>query len=233
MILLNRYFAKHYLNDAFKEVIGSLVLAQLTPDIELQPDLSFSDILYMHRGFTNLLSNVCGLEGFEHWTRNDEGNGWIIENWPEFRGNKSAFISSYGWCSLSQTIDLLQRGYTEREASNSVVVAGAVMCARFDCGSEGAVDLGITPGKHGEMTTGEIRCPMEGLVGSAFRPITISIVEKLPSDGRVVAYTVRGKDTRFWAGQYGARILHTFLYVIPIPVGKRAEDVIKTKGGAK
>ena len=238
LFLLSRYFAHHYLNDVFNRGIvakvADQVVAQLPPEIELQSDLSVFDIFHMRHGFTNLLSNTCGLKGFNYWTKFDGGDGWSIGKWPEFRGNNSAFVSSNKWCFLRQTIDLFSRGYTHKTLKRAVIVAGAVMCARADNGGEGGVDLEIGWGPQSKLvnlTTGDVRCPMEGLVGRASQPITISIVEQFPASEKVVMFIVRGKSTVNRFGQCGTRFLHTFMYVVPIPKGRRVEDVVKVRTG--
>ena len=220
-LLLSRFFHQHYLNDTFKATISALIAAKVPHDLVLLRDLSFSQMLYLHPGFTNLVQNPCGLHGYEHWSKQDGGNGWAIEDWPEYRGNKSAFVSSYGWCTLSQTIQL-----RPVPAGTTLLIAGAVLCGRFDCGSVGEVQ--VTVGSAAPISTGEVHCAQtKVLTPSAFYPSRISVCAEVPAGTRVVKLVVRGKDTQFWSGHYGARFLHVFAYVLPIPAGLSPAEVCK------
>jgi hypothetical protein len=219
-LLLNRFFFQHYLNDTFKTTISELIAANIPQDLVLLKELSFSQMLYLHPGFTNLVQNPCGLQGFEHWTKNNGGNGWAIEDWPEYRGNKSAFVSSYGWCSLTQTIHLKQP--TSRK---TLLIAGAVMCGRIDCGSVGEVRVKFS---STQLSTDQVRTLEEGRLGSwSFFPTRIAVCSEVPAGTREMQLEVRGKDTKFWQGNYGARFLHVFLHVLPIPSELNPMEVCK------
>ena len=219
LILLNRFFHMHYLNDTFKSTVARLMAAQLPPHLQLLQDLTFTEMLYVHPGFRNLVQNPCGSEGFEHWAKQDGGNGWTVEQWPEYQGRSSCFVGSYSWGSLTQTIRL-----QPRPSGKLLLIAGADMCARLDCGAIGEVSVEVKG--LSSLKTGEIRCPQEKtMTGSAFFPCRIGVCRDIPRDTREVILKVRGKDTQFWSGNYGARFLYVFLYAIPIPPDRSPAEV--------
>lgn len=218
-LLLNRFFFQHYLNDTFKTTISELIAASIPQDLVLLKELSFSQMLYLHPGFANLVQNPCGLQGFEHWTKRNGGDGWAIEDWPDYRGNKSAFVSSYAWGTLAQTIHLRQP-----TSSKTLLIAGAVMCGRIDCGSVGEVRVNFS---STQLSTDQVRTLEEGRLGWSFFPMRIAVCGEVPAGTSEVQLEVRGKDTKFWSGNYGARFLHVFLHVLPIPSELNPMEVIK------
>ncbi|CAH2314156.1 F-box only 17-like [Pelobates cultripes] len=87
----------------------------------------------------NLIRNPCGQDGFDHWNVIHGGDGWVVENnrCPvEGAESQTCFVTSFFWCSKSQTIDLLKEGFCEHylDVHQPPIVISDWVAGREDCG---------------------------------------------------------------------------------------------------
>ena len=153
---------------------------------------------------TNILTNGSAESGtYDGWTKTTNGgSGWAIGWGPE--GTRT-FVSSYSNCVLTQDIDLEAKGFTAAELDGGC----KVMLQGYAAG-------GVSGTRSGVMK-------MIGYLLDSSKNIlqTVTMVDitftdapdwaeydaqaVLPEGTRYVRYQITGKDTKFWAGQYGPR----------------------------
>lgn len=167
----------------------------------------------------NLLRNPCGVEKFTHWRVRSGGNGWAIEeNRRPLEGApaQTCFVSSFGWCSKSQLIDLLAEGLWEEllDIHQPEIHVSDWWGAREDCGCEYSLHVRLLAAdRRAVLASFEARPePVEQWNDQQYRQV--SHVFRCYGPGvRYVHFCHRGKDTQFWAGHYGARVTHSAVVV--------------------
>jgi len=156
-----------------------------------------------HAG-VNLLANSSAREGSSNgWTLTNGGDGWAT-NGDSADGDGVSFITSYNWCTRTQTIDLLTEGYTPEFLDSSP----PILVREFFKGVNNVADF--------YFLRVELR-DENGLVldsweaGSETAPLTATGVWELqehiftgyPAGVRQVFWQDGGDDAEFWAGHYG------------------------------
>jgi len=162
---------------------------------------------------TNLLSNPGAENSYDGWTKTNGGDGWAINySWTPRSGN-NCWVSSYGACTLKQTIDLLTAGYSETDldASNTIL-AGAYACTNQYIG--------------GFITIKVELCAKDGTVISTYyisnnEELAVNTIwtnKSLPISGygtgvRKINFYLIGKDKNWWAEQFGPAFDDSYVYL--------------------
>eukprot|EP00771_Trimastix_marina_P002726 gnl/Trimastix_PCT/3881.p1 GENE.gnl/Trimastix_PCT/3881~~gnl/Trimastix_PCT/3881.p1 ORF type:complete len:303 (+),score=52.55 gnl/Trimastix_PCT/3881:177-1085(+) len=180
------------------------------------PDSDWRDLF---RRSMNLLQNPLGGRGdWEGWRYEQGGDGWLMENRNAFdcpalqhlpSQLRNCYVTSFGWCTRTQTLtshrDYLSRGLP--------ITFGAWVKRRWDCGSTFKITLTL----HFERGE-EQRHTLEGTeeLTPEWQLFHATVWAERP--GCVsIEYSERGKDTKFWAGHYGAKFAGSFVTLATRP----------------
>lgn len=220
LLCLNKYFHSHLPNSLYKRIIVEHALGTIfyndPEEIDSTDQIlemigcankSYDSIYESIKSAQNLVKNPYGAEGFAHWTKFNGGNGWAIENWGTYKEKSNVFVSSFGWGKLVQNITLPR-------LSHRFLVAKTMIARRWDCGAMGQLIVKFDNGT--EFKSEEMVCPYDSRdIGTricrGWIPLIVRV--EVPDDVRSVDLILRGKDTQYWNGHYGARFGMTSLRV--------------------
>ena len=157
----------------------------------------------------NLLTNPGAEDGFTGWTiTQNGGSGWLAGTHPTPVSGTRLWNTSYAWCTMHQTVDLLAAGY-----SASLLDAAPEIRASVYVGW-GHGGIGSTPTGYYEVRA-ELLDAADAVVASWTTGETAIVFPKpwfevshsfagYPAGARKVRLTLRGYDgTLYWAGHYG------------------------------
>jgi len=175
---------------------------------------------------TNLMTNPGAESKFDGWIKTDGGSGWGIHIDNPHSGN-NCWASSYEYCTISQTVDLLSAGYTESELEASPdILSGAYV--RSDIYNGGTYTIKV------ELLTAN------GTVDSTiYISNNVSIIEKtdwiykpivISSYGsgiRKIKFTLIAKDQKWWGDQSGPVFDDTYIYLSKAKMMITSADDIK------
>lgn len=157
-----------------------------------------------HISIANHLINPSGKTGdFSGWTIEENGgDGWTVDNEVQFR-------TSWDRCSKSQTVDLLELGYTEAQLDSEPIINVWEYYFGFDGPLDGSgyddthflnVELrGESGNVLASFNSGDLICE-EGAkwVGNTFTNYGPGLREVYVQHG--------GKDSEFWIGHHGNQV---------------------------
>ncbi|KAM3829427.1 F-box only protein 27 [Vipera latastei] len=164
----------------------------------------------------NLVRNPCGTEQFRHWAVHCEfpewNDGWsVVNNWRPLEGAEAqtCFASSFRWCQKEQVIDLLKEGFwqdlLDTYQPDIVITDWWGGCQDSGCVYELSVAL-LAANKRKKIDLFEAKPdPIPNGNDAAYHKVTHAF-RRYGCGVRYVRFRHRGKDTRFWAGHYGARV---------------------------
>lgn len=217
--VLNSKISKDFLTDELYAHICCLRLKYTSPEKLLPRNVrehfnklsgyfceNFEELFKITHKSKNLLKNPGFDNVFESWSKISGGTGPNIENLNLYKDKKNVMMTSHSWGGVNQSVTLPQ-------GNNRVVVGGAIIARRVDCGSD--MQLVLTVGNE----KGDLIQPVPGKVQgySIYDWNVVSVNLKVANDETEAAFTVLGKDQKFWAGCYGAYIGYIFLYSFEIP----------------
>lgn len=223
LLSLNKYFYTHLPNSLYKRLIVQNALAIIFYNEAVQiestdqildmlgcKDLSYDSLYDSIKSAENLVKNPYGQEGFSHWTKYNGGDGWAIENWGTYNNRPSVFVSSYNWGKLTQNIRL-------PDISNRFLIGKTIIARRFDCGGEAQLIVKFDNGTS--FSTEVERCTYDNrdsgrTINYGWKAIIVKC--QVPNEVRNLELTLRGKDTQFWSGHYGARFGMTSLRIFKV-----------------
>ncbi|CAJ0937051.1 unnamed protein product [Ranitomeya imitator] len=180
---------------------------------------------FLHLWKKNLLKNPMAEENFKHWKKDkDGGDRWKVELLPGTHGRPlpddkvtKYFVSSYGICLKSQTIDLKKEGYPAEfmDIVQPSIIVRDWYAARHDCGCRYQILVQLLS--------------QDKTVMEEFRPEPVTIEQWSDAEWAQIEYTfsnygpgVRyiyfqhgGQDTQFWAGWYGIRVTNSSVTIDP------------------
>ncbi|XP_075183256.1 F-box only protein 2-like [Anomaloglossus baeobatrachus] len=163
----------------------------------------------------NLIKNPCGEEGLKHWEDVQHGgDGWKVEalpgdNMANFPFQGKFFATSFELCSKSQVIDLLKEGYTEEKLdAQPHIVVSEWHAARTDC--ECSYDLSVQLLSGTREVIGEFSIKYHTIPSTdgSWRQIKHTFWNYGPGV-RFIKFTHSGKDTRYWKGWFGVRMINS------------------------
>lgn len=137
------------------------------------------------------------------WTATTGGDPWVVVNGFAHTGT-SSFVSSYLDGTLQVVIDLIAAGYTAEQLDAAPEVTAGVWVAGYDNGS-GTDDhydfeLELQGSGHGAI---QVHSLGDQQATGTWTQVSRTLSEYGPGL-RYVAMTATGRDSRFWAGNYGA-----------------------------
>ncbi|XP_068098525.1 F-box only protein 2-like [Hyperolius riggenbachi] len=170
----------------------------------------------------NLIKNPCAQDNLNAWEEVEcAGDGWRTETAPgdcgsPFPHNEVAkyFVTSFGHCSKSQTIDLIHEGYSAENLDHHQpdIVVSDWYGGRSDASStyELCVQL-LSANKSvvSEYKSGQIAIPK---TNCGWKQITHTFSHYGPGV-RFVHFKHSGQDSVGWKGWYGARVTNSSVIV--------------------
>ena len=145
---------------------------------------------------TNMVYNASGREGMDGWESMD--GRWRVEHGASGEGSVN-FVSGCTWCEMGQAVDL--RRFVREPGQVRVEVSARYM-GRWDCPST----FRLTAGLYDEEGRQVAREQSEMLAAPAECWEDFRVVFAAREGVRYVTIVVGGKDDRFWAGDYGAKV---------------------------
>ncbi|XP_075046322.1 F-box only protein 2-like [Mixophyes fleayi] len=167
----------------------------------------------------NLIKNCCGEEELECWVDVENGgDGWKVEDLPGDNGGdfpsdevSKYFASSFGWCSKSQVLDLLNEGYTEEilDTNQPSIVVSDWYAARTDAGCLYELNVQLLSDSRDLITEykSEIITIPQSNEGT-WNQISHTFSEYGPGV-RFISFKHGGQDSLFWKGWYGVRVTNS------------------------
>ena len=153
----------------------------------------------------NLLANPSAQDGATSgWSIvANGGDGWTTRG-DSADADGACFITSYNWCTRSQTVDLLAAGYTPEFLDSSP----PILVREFFKGFSNVADLYFLKVELRD-ANGAVLDSWEG--GSQTTPLTATGTwelqeyrfENYPAGVREIYWEDGGDDAEFWAGHYG------------------------------
>ncbi|MBR5433673.1 MAG: T9SS type A sorting domain-containing protein [Bacteroidales bacterium] len=153
---------------------------------------------------TNILTNGSVESGsFDGWTKTTNGgSGWAIGGGPE--GTRT-FVSSYSNCVLTQDIDLEAKGFSATELDGGCKAMLQGYCAGGVSGNSKGIMKMIVYLLDANKDVLQTVSLVDLTFTTAPDWAGYDAQTVLPEGTRYVRYQITGKDTKFWAGQYGPR----------------------------
>lgn len=164
-------------------------------------------ISWSERGSPNMVYNPSGEQGTSGWHPLSV-SGWRPEQSEHpLRDCPVNFVSTCNWCVMAQVVNLTQ---FIRNPSNAFIEVSARYMARWDCPSvfklEGALfDSNCNRLKH--FQTDPLPAPAD------YWDQSKHIFQPTPG-AHFALISVSGKDTRFWAGDYGSKVADCSIRVL-------------------
>ncbi|OMJ84649.1 hypothetical protein SteCoe_14166 [Stentor coeruleus] len=209
------YLLINFLSTLFQRKVTSETYIS---DFEEYSGIKLSSIVEIPRicYVQNLIKNPNGALGFDHWEKEDDGDGWCIENYFTFNNSKTIFVGSYEECSLSVNIELSPFTGLKLFGRKAKLVVGSPVKRRWDCGNTVSLKVIIENNlnesrksektvvpKYFEQVEREFSCPWE----------LLGINMELEQNDTIAKICFYGKDEKWWAGNYGPRLGYCFARV--------------------
>lgn len=175
-------------------------------------EIDYYEIFQPQTKICNLIKNSYGKTGFNDWEVIDGGDGWGVEDFFTYRSFKKVFASSYGWCILKTTINI--EDFDFHPNINYHLAVGSPVARRWDCASEAILSVEVI-GRDGKIESKNIECtPQEGGTDSQCLWGWMGLHMKVGSGAKAITVEFHGKDSRFWAGRYGARFGYCYAFIV-------------------
>lgn len=162
--------------------------------------------------YKNLIKNPVGKYQFNHWTVSHGGDGWAVENFLTYPPFKSVYAASYGWGALRATIDLTTLNLNPE--INYYFVVGSPVARRWDCESEAKLSIHVLSTNVMIEKKEVYYKPEEGGTSSECIWHWIGLSTKINPEATTIVANFKGKDTRFWAGNYGPRFGYCYAFIV-------------------
>ncbi|HCC83221.1 TPA: hypothetical protein DEP96_00025 [Candidatus Uhrbacteria bacterium] len=162
--------------------------------------------------FTNLVTNPdAETANFTGWTKVDGGSGWVISGFSH--SGAYGFLSSYEWGTLTQNIDLLAVGYAAATLDSTPIIDFSTWVAGYDSfsGTDDPYSVTVTleGASHNQISTFSTD---EQVASGTWTNIPHSFTD-YGTGVRYINVELRGKDSIWWLGQYGATFDDTSLTI--------------------
>mmetsp|Transcript_2940 Transcript_2940/g.4423 ORF Transcript_2940/g.4423 Transcript_2940/m.4423 type:complete len:511 (+) Transcript_2940:79-1611(+) len=152
-------------------------------------------------GSQNFIQNPSGQLGLQGWQSMSRGRfSWKVETSeiPASEHSTTNFVSSYQWCVMGQRISLVE---LVRDPSSVQIEVSAKFMGRTDCPSVfmmEAIVLNRQQQPIQRAQTGPMNAPVD------FWETARLVVGPIPGAHEVIM-VIRGKDERFWQGDFGSK----------------------------
>jgi len=172
------------------------------------------------------MTNPGAENNFVGWSKTDGGSGWGIHVDNPHSGN-NCWASSYEYCTISQTVDLLSAGYTASELDASPdILSGAYVRSDIYNGGTYTIQVELLTA-NGTVDSTIYISNNESInekIDWIYKPI---IITNYGTGIRKIAFTLIGKDKKWWAGQSGPAFDDTYLYLSKAKMMITSADDIK------
>ena len=196
-----------------KGVDYNLIVADMNEDSKIaQDDLQELVDLVLRSTVTpapasqevELLTNGDFESSFDGWEVTNGGSGWGIETNDD---GTHCCTSSYGLCTLTQTVNLADKGISESDidAGKVTCTASATILAPWENNGKGSTVCEVTVEMLDASGTvlGTETVVNDTGVFTDWTPFSTSF--QLASGTRQLKYVVKGEDAKNWGGQFGPR----------------------------
>ncbi|XP_063289288.1 F-box only protein 27 isoform X2 [Pelobates fuscus] len=156
--------------------------------------------------------------GFDPWNVIHGGDGWVVENnrCPvEGAESQTCFVTSFFWCSKSQTIDLLKEGFCEHylDVHQPPIAISDWVAGREDCGCMYEINVHLLAADRQSIKTfSNPTLQIDQWNNQIYHQVS-HVFENYGPGVRFVQFSHKGKDTLFWKGWYRARFTNTSVTV--------------------
>ena len=159
-------------------------------------------------GSRNFIVNPSGEDGTRGWQHHHHDQ-WSVEQMevPVDGITRTNFVSSHQWCTMLQSVALHE--YV-RQPSLARIEVSAKFMGRTDCPSLFKLEALVIDSQRRiihRAETSMLTAPVD------FWEKASLIIDPIPG-AHEVAMVVRGKDARFWAGNFGSKICHCSVRVL-------------------
>ena len=160
------------------------------------------------RAGENLLSNPSALGGAsDGWNIILDGanvdNGWRT-NGQSVDGDGASFITSYSWCTRSQTIDLIAAGFEESFLDSSPpILARESFKGVANVADQYFLRVELRDAAGAVLDVWEVGTQASPLVANGNWREESHLFENYPAGVRQIYWEDGGKDAEFWLGHYG------------------------------
>lgn len=153
-------------------------------------------------GSRNLLFNSSGQFGLQGWCQRNRYVKWTVERSevPVNNMTETNFVSSYKLCVMSQRLDLSSILRT-LPVGRSFEISARYM-GRTDCPSTFRLEAGLFD-EHKRRIAHQMTPILQTPPDYWERA---QLVLQIPPSSRYLKVVVKGKDSRYWSGEYGAKV---------------------------
>jgi|GEM_PF-6171008 len=152
---------------------------------------------------SNLLDNPGAELDYTAWTKTDGGSDWntTTSDISPYSGSK-LWVSSYEICTLTQTVDLITKGFSVLALDMSIPIsASAYVATNPYCAGIATIKVELLNASDGVMNTYYI-CNTYIPENSLWTKREI-LISGYSTGLRKIRFTMTGIDYRRWGGQYG------------------------------
>lgn len=171
---------------------------------------------------TNLLTNPGAENNYDGWTRTDGGDGWSInvvgnQGTATPRSGSNFWASSYQFCTLAQTVDLVSAGYSEAVLDAAPdISAGAFVRSNLWCAAVATIKVELCAANGSVISTHFVCQNLTIPMNSDW--IDQSLVISAYGTGvRKINYYLMGKDGCGWGLYFGAQFDDSYLTIAGAP----------------
>lgn len=171
---------------------------------------------------SNLLTNPGAESNYEGWTRTDGGDGWSInvvgnQGTATPRSGSNFWASSYHFCTLAQTVDLVSAGYSETLLDAAPdISAGAFIRSNVWCSAIATVKVELCDANGSVLSTHFVCQDLEIPMNSDWIEKSL-VISAYGAGVRKVKFYLMGKDGCYWGLFFGAQFDDSYLTIAGSP----------------
>lgn len=165
---------------------------------------------------TNLLTNPGAESDYEGWIKTDGGNGWSTTLMGEYapavpRTGLKNWTSSYGWCTLVQTVDLLSANFTENYLDATPnIEAGVYVATAQHAAAYATIKVELCDANGLVLSTHYVCDYLEIPANTSWTEKKLLIIG-YGTGVRKIKFHLMGIDKPGWAGYWGPQFDDAFL----------------------
>lgn len=182
---------------------------------------------------TNLLTNPGAESNYDGWIKTDGGNGWSI-NVVELgdmgtpHSGTNFWVSSYEYCTLAQTIDLISAGYSQAVLDAAPdITAGAFIATNTRTESVATIKVELCAADGAVISTHFVCNNFVIPTNTTWMQKSL-VIKGYGAGVRKVNFYLIGKDMNWWYGHFGAQFDDAYLSIAVSPTTAIDEASIKT-----
>jgi|GEM_PF-6809666 len=195
--------------------------------VNLQADTAYSaQVRALNPAPPQLLQNGDASADFTGWDiLANGGDGWIIEDGPAAScpgttGQRN-FATSYYWDKMAQSIDLLAAGFSAAQLDEAPLIGVEDwICSRSDCTGVYRLYIELRDSNNQAIATFD-SSEIIPLASPHSEYVWEKVAHQFVNYGagvRHIYFEHSGKDTKYWAGNYGSKMTGAAVYLtLPYP----------------